>query len=90
MRQMEKYPGMGDNSSTDGSYKIFGLPQASEMNYNDANAMFSLKKGEDKAVLVHIWLEGTDPACTDDLKAADYSIRLRFSGTDMDGQPFSQ
>ena len=38
-------PGMGDNSSTDGSYKIFGLPQASEMNYNDANAMFSLKKG---------------------------------------------
>lgn len=83
-------PGLGDDSSTGGTIKTFGLPQASAMNLNDANAMFSLKKGEDKAVLVHIWLEGTDPACTDDLKAADYSIRLRFSGTDMDGQPFSQ
>lgn len=83
-------PGLGDDSSTNGTYKTFGLPQASRMTLDDANAMFSLKKGEDKAVLVHIWLEGTDPACTDDLKAADYSIRLRFSGTDMDGKPFSQ
>ena len=83
-------PGAGDNSRTNGIMKTFGLPASADMKLTDTNAMFSLKKGEDKAVLVHIWLEGTDPACTDDLKAADYSIRLRFSGTDMDGQPFSQ
>ncbi len=52
--------------------------------------LFSLKKEEDKEVKVHIWLEGTDPACTDALRNADYEIRLRFDGTDLDGKPFSQ
>ncbi len=52
--------------------------------------LFSLKKEEDKEVQVHIWLEGTDPACTDALRNADYEIRLRFDGTDLDGKPFSQ
>lgn len=52
--------------------------------------LFSLKKEEDKEVQVHIWLEGTDPACTDVLRNADYEIRLRFNGTDLDGKPFSQ
>lgn len=52
--------------------------------------LFSLKKEEDKEVQVHIWLEGTDPACTDALRNADYEIRLRFNGTDLDGKPFSQ
>lgn len=51
--------------------------------------LFSLKKEEDKEVQVHIWLEGTDPACTDALRNADYQIRLRFNGTDLDGKPFS-
>ena len=52
--------------------------------------LFSLKKEEDKEVQVHIWLEGMDPACTDALRNADYEIRLRFDGTDLDGKPFSQ
>ena len=52
--------------------------------------LFSLKKEEDKEVKVHIWLEGTDPACTDALRNADYEIRLRFDGTDLEGKPFSQ
>ena len=39
----------------------------------------------DKPVVIRIWLEGTDEACTDDLRDADYSIRLRFAGTDEDG-----
>lgn len=52
--------------------------------------LFSLKKEEDKEVQVHIWLEGTDPACTDALRNADYEIRLRFNGTDLDGKSFSQ
>ena len=60
------------------------------MKLSDTNSLFSLKKGVNKAVQVHVWLEGTDPACTDDLQAADYSIKLRFAGTDMSGQPFSQ
>lgn len=82
-------PGMGDTSSGGDLYKTFGLADAASMVLNDNNAMFSLKEGQNKEVLVHIWMEGTDPACTDELKSADYSIRLRFSGTDMDGQPFS-
>ena len=59
------------------------------MKLSDNNAMFSLKEGVDKAVVVHIWLEGTDPACTDALRASDYAIRLRFTGTDMEGNTFS-
>lgn len=49
--------------------------------------LFFLKAEEDLPVLVHIWLEGTDDACTDDLKGAEYSIALRFIGTDENGMP---
>lgn len=48
--------------------------------------LFFLKAEENLPVLVHIWLEGTDEACTDDLKGADYSISLRFIGTDENGE----
>jgi hypothetical protein len=48
------------------------------------NSLFSLKKEVDKPVVVRVWLEGTDEACTDALRGADYSIRLRFLGTDED------
>ena len=75
-------PGMGDQVSQSGKTKTFGLPSATSMKLTDKNKMFSLKENEDKAVLVHIWLEGTDEACTDELKAAEYAIRLRFAGDD--------
>lgn len=75
-------PGMGDTVSTSGGARTFGLPSASSMRLTEKNAMFSLKEGVDKAVLVHIWLEGTDEACTDELKEAEYAIRLRFAGED--------
>ena len=75
-------PGMGDQASQSGKTKTFGLPSATSMKLTDKNKMFSLKENEDKAVLVHIWLEGTDEACTDELKAAEYAIRLRFAGDD--------
>lgn len=78
------------NKSHGGSVRAFGLPAADSMKLSDTNSLFLLKKGVNKAVQVHVWLEGTDPACTDDLQAADYSIKLRFAGTDMSGQPFSQ
>ena len=67
---------------------VFGKIVNGQMILNENNAMFSLKEGEDKAVLVHIWLEGTDPLCTDELKSAEYAIRLRFTGTDSSNQAF--
>lgn len=83
-------PGMDDTSETLGTAKTFGLAAVSDMQLSDANSIFTLKEGEDKAVVVHIWLEGTDPQCTDELKKADYSIRLRFTGTDMNGKSFTE
>lgn len=83
-------PGMGDTASGSGKVKTFGLPSASAMKLTDTNTMFSLKKETDKAIQVHIWMEGTDPACTDSLKSADYAIRLRFTGTTEDNKAFSE
>ena len=82
-------PGMGDESQDGGNFKTFGLGSASEMNISDTNALFALKQGQDKPVVVHIWLEGTDVACTDEVQSADYSIRMRFTGTDENGNTFS-
>lgn len=82
-------PGAGDTGGSSGNARIFGLPPASAMSLSDVNAMFSLQEGKDKEVKVHIWMEGTDPACTDELKASDYAIRLRFTGTDEEGNSFS-
>lgn len=71
---------MGDTRSVANNMITFGLPSAGNMKLNSNNGMFSLKKKVDKPVLVHIWMEGTDLACTDSLKAADYAIRMRFTG----------
>ena len=83
-------PGAGDFLSSSGVVRVFGLASAADMKVGDNNALFTLKEGEDKPVVVHIWIEGTDPACTDELKKADYSIRLRFTGTDMNGKSFTE
>ena len=66
---------------------IFTLPSADEMVYNDSNALFSLNAYEDFPVVVHIWMEGTDEACTDELRGAEYSVRMRFEGTDEENRP---
>ena len=78
-------PGMGNTSTASGNGKIFGLPQGGAMTYNNDNELFSLKKETDQPVIVHVWMEGTDENCTDALKGADYSIQLRFVGTDENG-----
>jgi hypothetical protein len=75
-------PGMGAQSTASGRAKIFGLPDSGSMVLSEDNAMFSLTAGENKAVTVRIWLEGTDEACTDALREAGYSIRLRFEGSE--------
>lgn len=79
-------PGMGGTRKGNSKVWTFGLPKASAMKLSESNAMFSLKKHTDKPVLVHIWMEGTDPSCTDALKAADYAIRLRFTGETKDAK----
>lgn len=84
-------PGMGADAEISshnfGEVKVFGLPNADSMVYNDQNSMFYIKAYTDLPVIVHVWMEGTDPACTDLLKGGDYSIRLRFVGTDENGEP---
>ncbi|MDO4475295.1 MAG: hypothetical protein Q4B59_00730 [Lachnospiraceae bacterium] len=75
-------PGMGSKSQGN----VFGLGPAGAMEYNESNALFSLKADTNKEVEVRVWLEGTDPECTNELKGADYSIQLRFEGiTDEQG-----
>ena len=73
-------PGMGDTSAAENGMSSFGLPVAGAMKLSGKNALFSLKEHVDKPVIVRIWMEGTDPACTDELQQADYEIRLRFTG----------
>jgi hypothetical protein len=80
-------PGMGASSIAGDNSKTFGLASAGDMVLNDDNALFFLREGVDKTVVVHVWLEGTDEKCTDELRGADYAIRLRFLGTDKDNNP---
>ncbi|MGM9605766.1 MAG: hypothetical protein ACI3XG_11965 [Faecousia sp.] len=78
-------PGMGDTWQTSQAGTVFGLPQGDTITYHEGNALFSLEEGVDKPVVIRVWLEGTDEACTDELRDTDYSIRLRFVGTDEAG-----
>ena len=80
-------PGLGDTSTPIDGGKQFGLPSGGTVTYNDGNALFSLKANEDKPVVVRVWLEGTDPACNDSIRNADFKIWLRFIGTDENGNP---
>ncbi|MBP5262930.1 MAG: hypothetical protein J6Z33_00995 [Lachnospiraceae bacterium] len=75
-------PGMGDAAKDNGKAKTFGLADAANMKLSANNQLFWLKKLENKPVVVRVWLEGTDPECTDKLRKADYAIALRFVGTD--------
>lgn len=77
-------PGTSSSYRTSENIRIFGLPRADQMLYNDENSLFSMKAETDTEVLVCIWIEGTDEACTNDLKGGDFSIRLRFVGTRED------
>ncbi|MBO5986526.1 MAG: hypothetical protein J6Q02_06980 [Lachnospiraceae bacterium] len=77
-------PGMGDGASQSGNVTTFGLNDADHMILNDNNQLFWLTANVNKEVIVRVWLEGTDPECTDQLRKADYSISLRFVGTDKD------
>lgn len=75
-------PDMGDSSVTDGNAKIFGLPDSANMVYNEDNALFPLKENVNKPIIVRVWVEGEDPACTDEIQTGDFQIQLRFEATD--------
>lgn len=75
-------PGMGDAATEKGKVKTFGLSDGEHMKLSENNQLFWAKKYENKPVILRVWLEGTDPECTDQLRKADYSISLRFVGTD--------
>ena len=78
-------PGMGGGSTQGDAGRTFGLPDGNAMKYADDNALFPLKAYENKPVILRVWLEGNDPACIDAIRKADYTIRLRFIGTDENG-----
>lgn len=78
-------PGMGGGAQWNGTAKTFGLPAGDSVTYSDDNALFSLTANENKPVVLRLWLEGTDEACTDAIRKAEYSVRLRFVGTDENG-----
>ena len=80
-------PGLGGGTERVNGLRAFGLPNANQMVYADANVLFSLQKEVDKPVVVRVWMEGTDPACENSLQGADYSIRLRFEATNTDHEP---
>lgn len=78
-------PGMGGGSTLEDAGRTFGLPDGSSIVYTQDNALFALNAYENKPVILRVWLEGTDEACTDAIRRAEYSIRLRFVGTDENG-----
>ena len=55
--------------------------------YNENSNLFHISAYTDTPVTVHIWIEGTDEMCTNELKGGDYAIRLRFVGTDEENVP---
>ncbi|MBQ3921320.1 MAG: hypothetical protein II689_03675 [Firmicutes bacterium] len=69
--------------------RTFGLYPDGEMVYSDDNFLFFLKALTDYPVVVRIWMEGTDPVCTNALKNLGYSIQMRFQGTDENSVPVS-
>ncbi len=74
-------PNASVSASTSGNVTTFGLDTAEA---TEANNMFSLAAGQDKSVVVRIWLEGSDANCTNVVKGADYSVSMRFHGVDVE------
>jgi len=66
----------------------FRLLPSEILQYNEDTVLFRIRAGEDVPVTVRIWVEGSDEACTNDIKAADFAVKLRFMGTDEEYQLF--
>ena len=70
---------------SEGTFTFLGQ---SQMEYTEENTLFYIEEGIDKEVMLRIWIEGTDPQCTDQLRDALYQIRLCFIGTDENNVPY--
>lgn len=69
----------------DGSVHIYRTNSNIDYMQQDKSTMlFDLPADTDLPVTVRIWIEGTDPACTNALKGKDYTLMMRFIATDMD------
>lgn len=79
-------PGMGGTSKKNSNMTLFGLYPSDKMLYNESNTLFRAAENVNVPVTVRVWVEGTDEACTNEIKNTDYEIRLRFEGTDENGQ----
>ncbi len=55
----------------------------------DENTVFFIPDATNIPVTVRIWIEGTDPVCTNELKGSEYSIQMRFEGSDENNQPLT-
>ncbi len=55
----------------------------------DGNRLFFIPENTDYPVTVYVWMEGTDPYCTNDLKGLEYIVRMRFEGSDENNNPLS-
>ena len=55
--------------------------------FSEDTVICELPADTDVPVVVRVWLEGTDPECTNALKGMDYIIQMRFEATDMNYQP---
>ena len=80
-------PNMGSDASTSGGVTTFGIPTGGS---NEAGNMFNLVAEADKPTVVRIWLEGTDPNCTNIVRGADYSVAMRFEGIEQQEQQEQQ
>lgn len=79
-------PGLNGTRKKINEMYVFGLLASDRMEYNESNMLFIAPENKNVPVTVRIWVEGTDETCNNDIKNSDYSIRLRFEGTDVSGQ----
>ena len=66
-----------------GTFSLEGV-----QSYREDDTLFFIEKEKDKTVIMRVWIEGTDPQCTDELRKALYEIELYFAGTDENNIPY--
>ena len=59
------------------------------MRYSNDTRLFHLNELEPKKVTIRVWAEGNDPQCDDDVQNSNLTVRLLFSGTDENNNPFN-
>ena len=71
------------SGETGGTFTLDGV-----RDYREEDTLFYIEKEKNQEVMMRIWIEGTDPQCTDELREALYEIELHFVGTDENHEPY--